>query len=189
MHGLLAGANGSREIVENVAASAEARPLWQRDLAPAVLSVDQDTVGGSAQLAACAGRDGETEMRLMGRRAMGRPLWAAALGNPVMQFVAVEKIIAAIDKRRRGAVLEGQKGHRVAFCRPRRVEPSGLSAHAFDQAAAQQSYDVDLMRQLVEQDAAATRGAEFLGPPRPIEIVGVIPRRDHAEASEFSGRY
>src|SRR5215470_10363182 len=126
VHGLLAGANCRREIVENIAASAETRSLWQRDLAPAVLSVDQDTIGRTAQLAARAGRDREAEMRLMGRlavvsrsvdeggsaqlglvartgrkcasrRAMGRLLWAAALGNPVVQFVAVEEIIAAVD--------------------------------------------------------------------------------------------
>src|SRR5260370_4910130 len=66
VHGLLAGANCGREIVQNVAASAVARPLWERDVAPAILSIDQDTVGGDAQLAARAGRDGEAEVRLMG---------------------------------------------------------------------------------------------------------------------------
>ncbi len=68
-----------------------------------------------------------------------------------MQFIAVEEIIAVIDERRRGAVLEGavverKECDRVAFRGPRRVEPSGLGAHALDQAAAQESHDVDLMR-------------------------------------------
>ena len=78
-----------------------------------------------------------------------------------MQFIAVEEIITAIDERRRsavlqgavlqravlqGAVLESEECDRMAFRGPRRVEPSGLGAHALDQAAAQESDDVDLVR-------------------------------------------
>src|SRR5437899_7602157 len=124
MHRLLAAANSCCEIVENVAAPGKARPLWQRDLAPSVLAIEQDTVGGAAQLAPRAGRDGEAEMRLMGRLAVvsrpigvaggaqfrlavparrkrtprcavGRLFGAAAFGNPAVQFIAVEEIIAA----------------------------------------------------------------------------------------------
>src|SRR5262249_50586294 len=69
MHGLLASANGRREVVEDIAAPGKARPLRKRDLAPAVLSIEQDAVGGAAQFAVRTGRDGEAEMRLMRRLA------------------------------------------------------------------------------------------------------------------------
>ena len=50
-------------------------------------------------------------------------------------------------------------------------------------------HHVDLMRHLIEQDAAALRGIEFFRPPRAIEKIRVIPRRDHAERAEFAARH
>jgi hypothetical protein len=55
-------------------------------------------------------------------------------------------------------------------------------------AAAEQPRDVDLVRHLVEEDAAALRRVEFLGAARPVEIVRVVPRRDHAETAQFARR-
>ena len=48
--------------------------------------------------------------------------------------------------------------------------------------------DVDLVRHLVEQDAAAARGVELLGPARAIEEIGVVPGRDHAEPAKLAAR-
>ena len=41
--------------------------------------------------------------------------------------------------------------------------------------------DVDLVRHLVEQNAAALRGVEFFGPARAVEEIGVVHGGDHAE--------
>ena len=116
-------------------------------------------------------------------------LWRAALVDPEMQLVAVEKIIAAIDQRGRGAILEVEERDGAAFGRPRRIEPRGLGAHAAQPPSPDQPHHVDLMRHLVEQDATAACRIELFRPPRPVEEIRVIPRRDHAEPAEFAARH
>src|SRR5215470_3263439 len=64
------------------------------------------------------------------RRAMGRLFGAATLRNPAMQLIAVEKIVAPIDKRGRGTILKAQEYDRVAFRGPRAVKHSGVGPHA-----------------------------------------------------------
>ena len=61
-----------------------------------------------------------------------------------------------------------------------------LRAHAADHAAGQKPRGVDLMRHLVEQDAAALRGVEFLRPARTIEIVGVVEAVNEPEPAELA---
>src|ERR1700719_115146 len=95
----------------------------------------------------------------------------ATLADPKMQLVTVEEIVAAIDQRGRGAVVEFEERDGAAFGRPRRIEPRGLGAHAAQPPSPDQPYHVDLMRHLVEQDAAATRRIEFLRAARPIEEI------------------
>ena len=47
--------------------------------------------------------------------------------------------------------------------------------HAFDQAAANAAYDIDLMRALAENDAAALGAIELGGQARIIEPAFIIP--------------
>src|SRR5215470_16676205 len=89
---------------------------------------------GRAQLglAARAGR------KRAPRGAVSGLLCAAALGNPPMPFIAIEEVIAAINERSRGTVLEGEERHCMTFRGARRIESSGMGAHTFDEAAAQE---------------------------------------------------
>jgi hypothetical protein len=51
-------------------------------------------------------------------------------------------------------------------------------------AAGQQPNDVDLMRALAQDHAAAQRGVELLGPAQAIQKVGVILRGDHPDGAD-----
>ncbi len=53
---------------------------------------------------------------------------------------------------------------------------------------AKQPRGVDLMRHLVEQDAAALRGVELLRPARAIEIVGVVEAVNEPEPAKLAAR-
>ena len=90
-----------------------------------------------------------------------------------MELVAVEEVVAAVDQRCGRAVFEFQEGGAVPFRGPRRIEYAGVGANAADPAAADQPDDLDLMRHLVEGDAAAARGVQLLRPPRAIQEIGV----------------
>ena len=52
--------------------------------------------------------------------------------------------------------------------------------------AGQKPRGVDLVRHLVEQDAAALRGVELLRPARPVEIVGVVEAVDEPELAKLA---
>ena len=54
--------------------------------------------------------------------------------------------------------------------------------------AGEQPHGVDLVRHLVEQDAAALRGVELLGPARTVEEIRVVEAVDHAEPAELAAR-
>src|SRR5580658_5820396 len=73
----------------------------------------------------------------------------AAFGDPTVEFVAVEKIVGAIDEGRRSAIFKLEKRKAVAFGRPCGVENSDIGAHASNQAAADQTDDLDLMTDLI----------------------------------------
>ena len=93
-----------------------------------------------------------------------------------MPFVAVEKIVAAIDQRRRRAILEFAESATA----PPSVGRAGSSAVACARTlrsapAADQAHGVDLVRHLIEQDAAALRGIQFLRPARTVEEIRVVP--------------
>ena len=76
--------------------------------------------------------------------------WRAALAQSEVPFVGIEMVIAAVDERRGGAVVELQKRSAACLGRPRRIEPGGAGADAADEAAAEQPRRVDLVRHLVE---------------------------------------
>jgi len=54
-----------------------------------------------------------------------------------------------------------------------------------DDAAAEQPLGVDLVRHLIEQDAAAQRRVQFLGPARAVEIIGVVEAVDQPELAQL----
>src|SRR5690242_3529355 len=74
------------------------------------------------------------------RRAMRRRFWRAALGNPEVQLVGVEEVIAAVDQGGRHAVGELDERGAVRLGRPLGIEDAGLRAHAFDEAAAEEAH-------------------------------------------------
>src|SRR4029077_17418968 len=69
------------------------------------------------------------------RGAMRGLLRRAALGNPEMQLVGVEEIVATVDQGDGDAAGELEERRAVALGRPRRIEHADLRAHAPDQAA------------------------------------------------------
>ena len=83
---------------------------------------------------------------------------------------------AGIGERGESAVPEvEERAHR----RPRSDAPgpSPVMARTLrTRAAAQQPNDIDLVRRLVEDDAAALVGGELLGPARPVEEIGEVER-------------
>ena len=103
-----------------------------------------------------------------------------------MPFVRVEMIVAAVDQRGCGAVVELQQRRAASLGRPRRIEHARQRPHAFDHAAREQPRGVDLVRHLVEQDAAALRGVELLGAARAIEKVRVVEAVDQPELAELA---
>ena len=78
-------------------------------------------------------------------------LVGAALGDPVMEFVAVEEIIGAERDRGRGVVFERKQRGAVAGRTAGRIERTHVRAHTAH-LAAQQPHDLDLVRDLVERD-------------------------------------
>src|SRR5580704_1161596 len=157
---LPAQANGGNHVIEHFAAAGHGVARPQRNLAFAVLIVDEEAVGGGAYFAARAGHDHQPEMRLVAWRRTGigaigvtldakpglirlmrgerpacgpalvRLLWRAALADPEMQLVTIKEIVTAVDQRRRDAVFEFEERHAAPFGRPRRIEARGLGAYA-----------------------------------------------------------
>ena len=95
-------------------------------------------------------------------------------------------VVAAVDQRRRGAVVELQKRRAARLGRPRRIEHGGAGAHAAHESAGEQPRGVDLVRHLVEQDAAALRGVELLRPARAVEIVRVVEAVNEPELAQLA---
>ena len=114
-----------------------------------------------------------------------RRLEVAALGDPAVQLVAVEEVVAAVDQRRRAAGLEFQKGGAVAFGRARGVHDPGIRADAADPAA-DGPRDLDLVHDLVEGDAAAAIRVELLRPTRPVQEIRVVETEDRGEAPHLA---
>ena len=81
----------------------------------------------------------------------------AALGDVEVPLVGIEMVVAAVDERSRNTALELQERDTASLRRPQWIEHARLRAHAAHPAAADQTRGVDLMRHLVEQDAAAAR--------------------------------
>src|SRR5579862_2941164 len=67
------------------------------------------------------------------------------------------------------------------------IEHPGRRPHALHYAAAENSNDIDLMRNLVVNDSSSQFGTEFFWPARPIEKAGVVPSIDHCEWAKAAG--
>ena len=89
-------------------------------------------------------------------------------------------IVAAVDQRCGRPVLELHQHCSAGLRRPLPIEDRRMGAHRAHLAAREQARRVDLVRHLVEQDAAALRRIKLLRPPRTIKIIRVVERVDHA---------
>ena len=192
-------------------------PRGMRDLAHAVAVVDRDAVGRGAHVALGAGDDGDAEMRLVRRqRAAGRAIGeasrcaSASRRRPAPARGARRRARSSSARRARrcrNAIRRNRNGRsRCRPARPRRrlriaaaprslpsVGRAGSSTLACARTLrtsppAEQPRGVDLVRHLVEQDAAALRGVELLRPARAVEEVGVVEAQDHAEPAELAAR-
>src|SRR5262245_26486249 len=159
--------------------------------------MDKNAARRQPHVAACAGRDDQPEVRqirllvrqhtaaeaqVLVRLALAAPrqegaarssvatrlLAGSAFRDPMMPFVAVEEIVRAQRDGRGGLVLELQESRAVAGRQAGAVERPHAGPHDAD-AATQQAYAFDLMRQLIEGDAAAVSGIELIVPMRPQE--------------------
>src|SRR6266702_816645 len=79
------------------------------------------------------------------------------------------------------------RGARFPPYRTARLRPSSASRHradATEQATADESQDVELMRPLPERHAAAQAGVELLGVARAVEPIREAPVVQHADPAE-----
>src|ERR1700730_5303820 len=113
-------------------------------------------------------------------------LGLAAFADPAVEFVAVETIVAAVNQTGGRAVFERQHRHARSLGRAVAVENSSRRTDLADFRSAQQPCDVDLMWNLIEQDAPAERGVQFLRPTRPVDEIGVVRHRDHRETADLA---
>ena len=120
----------------------------------------------------------------LARRAIGiGVLPLAAFADPAGELVGVEVRIAAVRDGSERPVFEREERGVRTLRRPRRIPRAGSRAHAPEAPAAEQPHDVDVMRRLVVDRAAAERRVELLRSARAVEEVGEVERGDHAQAA------
>ena len=76
--------------------------------------------------------------------------------------------IAAVEDRRKSAVVEAQQRRERAFGRAIPVPRARQRSHASDESAAQQPNDIDLVRALAEHHSAAALGDKLLRAARAV---------------------
>src|ERR1043166_9618491 len=108
----------------------------------------------------------------------------APLADPAEELGGVEGAVAAVDERRRHAVLEFQIADVATLAAARGVPDAGRRAHALHHAAADKPHDVDVVRPLIQHDAMAHR--ELVLPARAVHELVVVPRVDHAQLAELA---
>src|SRR4029077_16123293 len=107
----------------------------------------------------------------------------SSLSHPPKKFRGIEETVAVVNHGSRNSVLEFEIADMGPF-RPAWIPRPGHGAHASNHAAAQEPYDIDLMRPLVENHASARFQVPVgIGPHH--EIVKV-PRVDHAPPPQFA---
>jgi hypothetical protein len=120
------------------------------------------------------------------RTAIFGALLPAPFADVEAKLRARQVAVAVVNGRGCGAVRELQPGRVGAGRSPRRVPVEGRGAHAFQEPAAEQADDVELVGALPVNDAAAKPGIEFVGTARPVDPVGEAPRVNHAQPAEVA---
>src|SRR5579883_429536 len=92
----------------------------------------------------------------------------AKLADPAAKLIRVEVAIAAVDGSGEGPGLEGQYRMVSAPGWPRPVPGANFRSDAAQGNAAKKAYNVDLMRSLIEDRAAALAGDKFFLAPRTV---------------------
>src|SRR2546427_10203836 len=117
--------------------------------------------------------------------AVGRGVDALPLlSDPERQLRGVKMIGAAVHGARGRAVLELHVDHVRVLGGALRVSAPGHRADATEQATADESQDVELVRPLPERHAAAQAGVELLGVARAVEPIREAPVVQHADPAE-----
>src|SRR5690348_10849905 len=102
------------QIAAGAGRDRQAEMRLMRRLALVLASVAGELRAQARLLAALALAFGERPPR----RAVPRRFWRAALGNPEVQFVGVEEVIAAVDQGGRHTVGELEEGGTIRLGRP-----------------------------------------------------------------------
>src|SRR5207237_5245880 len=118
----------------------------------------------------------------------GGVLLLPAFADPAGELVRIEMRVAAVGDGRERAVLECQQCRIRALRWPRRVPCSGLRADGGKPPAAAEAHDVDVMRGLVVDRAAAARTVELFRPAWPIQEVGEVHGGDHPQPTVLAAR-
>src|SRR5580692_419250 len=108
-------------------------------------------------------RHAQPSQRARGRAVAGLPL-AAALADPAVQLVAVEVVVAAVDEAGGDTAVQLEDHRAQALSQTSRIEHRGNGPDGPDRSGRDRPDNVDLVRYLVVEDAAAPRGIELLGP-------------------------
>ena len=124
--------------------------------------------------------------RLAQLAAGGRVLRGVRRVAGLDELARVEVVVAAVDGRRKRAVLEVEEGRVGAGNAARRVPGVGGAAQAAHHAAGDRPDDVELMRALPPQDAATWLGRQLLRRAGAVEPVLEAPVVDHAQAAELA---
>src|SRR5262249_36392753 len=101
----------------------------------------------------------------------------------------VKVIVATIDYSGHCPIFEIKVCGVAAGDAPARVPDVGATAQAAHHAAGDRSDEIEVVRSLAPQDAAAEFLCQLFGGPRAVEPVVETPAVDHAEPAEFTGAH
>src|SRR5438309_2037869 len=85
-----------------------------------------------------------------------------------------------------GAIFKLEEGGIDAFGRPLGIPDTGHSADAAHQAAADPAHDVQLVRALAKNDAAAEGRVQLFGDPAAVDPVRVVPSVYQPDTPDFA---
>src|SRR5262249_28747564 len=99
----------------------------------------------------------------------------------------VKVIVATIDCAGHYPIFEIEVRGVAAGDAPARVPDVGATAQAAHHAAGDRSDEIEVVRSLAPQDAAAEFGHQLFGGTWAVEPIVETPAVDHAEPAEFAG--
>src|SRR4030088_1711482 len=109
-----------------------------------------------------------------------RFLLGATFRDPVMKFVAVEKVVCAEHDGSCGVILKIEERRAVTGRTAVPIQCAHARAYAAHRAA-EQPYHLDLVGDLIERDAAALLAVKFVRAMWAQEEVVVVEGKDHPE--------